>query len=119
MRRRARLALAFTILIGSAAGLAQVRGTAPSASAPTPTRPTLLVVAPRALDFGEVWENGAFGWVLPVTNPGPDSVRVEDIRTSCGCVVGQPRMFDLRPGETRDVRLTINLTPKPTEPAGV
>jgi hypothetical protein len=69
----------------------------------------VLYVEPIHLDIGEVWEDEQFHWALPVENRGISPVTVEN--TSCGCYnfTSEPRQFELQPGETRTVHLTLDL----------
>jgi hypothetical protein len=111
MRRLGRASLTILIAAFAVVGLGRVRST------PTgpPARPPLL----RAdnLDFGDAWEDPRFGWVVPLTNPGSRPVRVDDVRASCGVAVADAGPFTLAPGQTRPLRLTLDLTPKPAEAA--
>jgi hypothetical protein len=68
-----------------------------------------LVVPTRALDFGERLDGRPFSWELPVTNTADQPVEIAGIDTSCNCADVQPREFTLGPGETRALRLDINL----------
>src|SRR5262245_40520295 len=77
---------------------------------PTPgERADGLAVDPQHLNFGEVWEDGAFGWVLPVENRGPSEVAIERFATSCDCTSIDPPSLTIPAGETRAVRLQLNL----------
>src|SRR5687768_11802388 len=113
MRRRSRATLLLVIVV-AAVGLGRWVRTSPGGPA-APPRDPLLSAATDRLDFGETWEDQRFEWVVPVTNRSPGVVRVEKVRTSCGCVVAEPRSFTVPAGATHPLRLTLDLTPKPNE----
>ena len=71
--------------------------------------PPVLVIDPHSLDLGEVWEGKAFTHPIRVENRGPEVVRVEG--ASCGCtgLTAEPNQFELAPGASRDVPVTIDL----------
>lgn len=76
-----------------------------------------LWIPPENLDFGEVWEQKALPWVLPLENRSGEDITVEDLITSCGCaaVKIEPRPLTIARGQTGEVRLTLDLTPKDEE----
>lgn len=63
------------------------------------------------LDFGEVWEDDKFRWTIPVTNEGQESVTIKDFVSTCTCSGIEPRSLVIPAGETRDVRVTLDLRP--------
>lgn len=69
-----------------------------------------LAVDPAALDFGEVWEDSAFTWTLPIENHSDAAVRIRDVTASCNCLAVEPRSFVVPAGGKTEVRLTLNLT---------
>lgn len=72
-----------------------------------------LELAPLAADrlnFGDAWEQHSFRWTVPVTNSGTRSVRIDEIEGSCDCTAIAPQEFELAPGETQELSLTINLS---------
>jgi hypothetical protein len=76
-----------------------------------------LVVNPSALDFGEPWEDAGFVWEVPITNRGSSDVRVVEFEGSCACLAIEPKSLTVPAGETRSVRLTIDLTINPQRAA--
>jgi hypothetical protein len=72
-----------------------------------------LTVADKALDFGEVWEDAAFLWELPVENRSPSDLRVIELVSSCGCLAVEPPSLEVPAGETRSLRLSLDLTYSP------
>jgi len=69
-----------------------------------------LFIEPNALDFGEVWEVKAFQFILPIQNATNEDVNILAFRTSCGCMVLDPKSLILPPRAKREVRLTIDLS---------
>ena len=57
-------------------------------TAPAPSE--MLVIPPDSLDLGEVWEQEAFPWSLPITNRSHQPVEIADFATSCTCVSLEP-----------------------------
>jgi hypothetical protein len=113
-RRLVYSALIGCAVVSVAAGFGRwLRPEPPAATAPPP----LLSTNVDRLDFGEVWEDPRFGWSVPLTNPGPAAIVVTEVRTSCGCTAAAPTAFRVEPGKAHALQLTIDLTPKPTDPA--
>lgn len=77
---------------------------------PSQVHPDSLYIAPGHLDFGSVWESSTFSWVLAVENRGEQDVDVEELAASCSCTSVEPRSSVIPAHQTRDVRLTIDLT---------
>jgi hypothetical protein len=70
---------------------------------------TNLVVAPGALDFGEVWACKEFAWQLPIHNPTSRDIEVTDMSATCGCATISPKQFVVPVGGTVSVHLTLDL----------
>lgn len=70
----------------------------------------LPVVAESALNFGEVWEDQAFRWELPVQNRGLTQLRVTEFASNCACLSIEPPMMEIEPGETRSAQLKLDLS---------
>src|SRR5581483_2805047 len=65
------------------------------------------------VDFGEVSETDRFGWTVPVENRGSERVIIAAVYGSCECAAVEPQQFTLGPGERTDLRLTLDLRPRP------
>ncbi len=74
-----------------------------------------LYVDPKYLDFGEVWENPKFEWVLPIENRSNEDVEIAGFSSTCTCLAIEPRRLTIRPGRTAHVRLTVDLTYRPAK----
>jgi hypothetical protein len=72
-----------------------------------------LAVSKEFLDFGEVWEESHFNWVLSLENKGEVDIAISKFHTSCSCTAITPESLSLQPGESRQVHLTVDLGPKP------
>lgn len=88
---------------------------------PTSNRPPVdstaaLVVDAEHLSFGDVWEDPAFGWVLPIRNMTNEEVEISHFETSCGCGKTEPSSVTIPARGTAEVRLTLNLVTAHREP---
>jgi hypothetical protein len=68
-----------------------------------------LQVAPESLNLGRVDATADFPWTLKIKNVSRRTVRVADIKTSCGCTRIRPTGFEIASGQTQDVEFHINL----------
>lgn len=108
--RRSRVVLVALILclagVGGyrLAGRLKARPTAPAAE-----QSGGLTVPPERLDFGEAWEQKAFAWVLPIHNRQRHDTRIREFAPSCSCTQVDPPSLVIPAGETREVRLTLDL----------
>jgi hypothetical protein len=102
-----RRALAAVVLI-AAAGIAYALGVLQPTHFSS-NAPSVLLVQPGDLDFGEVLERDTFSWILPVTNCSEHEVHIVDIQSSCACVSVEPKEVTIAPRQTTDVQLTLDL----------
>ena len=63
----------------------------------------------RRSTHGEVWEEEAYEYTLPIRNDNPHPVEVRQFVTSCRCAAAEPQAASLTPGETIDVHLKLDL----------
>lgn len=77
-----------------------------------------LELASDRLNFGEVWEDTHFPWVLPITNHGDRDIEISKFRTTCNCSKIEPSSLRIPAGETREIHLTLDFSPKRSEGAG-
>lgn len=75
----------------------------------SPSQVTGLYVNPERLNFGEVWQDDRFAWVLPIENHSPSDVTIERFYNSCVCTEINPSSLVIPAGQSRDIRLTIDL----------
>jgi hypothetical protein len=68
-----------------------------------------LAVRNADLNLGEIWEQRDFYHELPIENRNGFPVKVLDFERSCGCVAVEPQSLTLAPGETKAVRLRLDL----------
>lgn len=69
----------------------------------------LLHVEDRHLHLGEQWEDADFSWTLPITNRSSHDIHIERFLFSCNCTEVRPASISLKPGETRETRIKIDL----------
>lgn len=65
------------------------------------------------LNFGEVWAQDSFKWVVHLTNRTSSGLDVSGFRTSCGCAKVEPPSLTIPPHNTADVTFTLNLGTEP------
>lgn len=76
-----------------------------------------LVISPNDLNFGEVWQQDRFVWPITIHNLSETSKVIRSVEGSCTCQSFSPSSFELKPGESRTVVMTIKLQSK--TPTGV
>lgn len=62
--------------------------------------------------IGEYPNDKRAAYTLQLHNPGDKPVTALSIKTSCGCTVARPKKTTVLPGETVDVRVTVDMTGK-------
>jgi len=70
-----------------------------------------LQVDPEYLDFGEVWVEDGFPWILPIKNTSSEVIEIVELRSSCACTSVVPTGLVIAPKETAKAQLTLDLTP--------
>lgn len=66
-------------------------------------------------DFGSAGFEPAFPWKIRVCNPGSTTVDVAAFKPSCGCTHVEPAGGRIAPGQTLELQLTLDLTPRSEE----
>ena len=116
-----RLGLAALFLVSAAAAWAA--GMWAAGGLPVRTVPRVAVnglsVDPDALDVGEVWETPRLVVRLRVHNDAATPRVVEKWTGGCGCTTVEPKTLSLRPGESAEVTVTIDLTDRAPRNRGV
>lgn len=80
-------------------------GKVPSASA------QLEVTQGNDISFGTIYQTGAMVHkVITVKNAGSDSVKINNVSTSCGCTAAIVATKALAPGQETDIRIQFNPT---------
>ncbi len=74
---------------------------------PTPAE-ELLYVDPKYLDFGEVWENPKFEWVLPIENRTSEGVSIVGFVSSCESLRVEPSSLVVPGMGQATVKLTFD-----------
>jgi hypothetical protein len=78
--------------------------------------PAALVVEDQYLWFGEVCEDPAFVWALPIRNTTNQEIEIDSFTASCSCAKIEPSKLTIPAAKTADVRLTLNLLSAQTIP---
>lgn len=85
----------------------------PARSGPQQEPLPVLVIDPQSLDLGEVWEDRAFQRSVKVENRGSETVRVEGASCACTGLKVEPAQFELTPGASQEVHVTLDLSNPP------
>lgn len=67
-----------------------------------------LVVHSAHLAPGEIWEDKAFRWPLPIENRSDAPIAIKHFETSCFCVSVDPKSVTIAPREKRTVTVTLD-----------
>lgn len=108
-----RILLALLVPVATVAGLWTGGSFRSPAHSGPQKNPPVLVIDQYALNLGEVWEDQAFQRSIKVENKGSETVRVEGASCACTGLKIEPPQFDLSPGASREVRVTLNLSNPP------
>ncbi len=71
-----------------------------------------LTISASCLDFGEVWEDSQFKWVVSLENRSTQELVIDGFGSTCTCTDISPNSLVIPPGKARDLHLTIDLTMK-------
>lgn len=69
-----------------------------------------LSVDPQELNVGTVWAEPQFRHAFHVMNPSTETVTVERMTADCDCTSVTPASFQLAPGTSQEITVTIDLT---------
>jgi len=109
--------------IGVILTLAAVGGAAAALylTKPPPPSPVLsgLEPPPEHLNFGEVWEDAQFSMILPITNHRAQDIEIKRFHKTCNCSQIEPPSLTIPAGQTREVRLILDLAPRKAEEFGL
>jgi hypothetical protein len=72
-------------------------------------KPTSLRCPADHLTFGTVWESDKFAWTLPIKNHDDQDLHITGFANTCTCVSITPRALTVPAGETREVRVELDL----------
>lgn len=106
------------VILATVAGVAGTyagryhRAARANADRPSESESSGLYVPPGKLNFGEVWEQPGFEYVVPVENRGEAAVTLSELSGSCDCIAIEPRTLVIPPRETREIKLKLDLRPK-------
>jgi hypothetical protein len=100
---------------GVAIGVAAVGGVAllVAANMGAPAGDKRLWIPPERLDFGEVWQEKGFEWVLPIENRANREITITELISNCGCAVIElePRPLTIPADGKANLRAILDLTP--------
>jgi hypothetical protein len=67
-----------------------------------------IFVEPASFDFGEMDQNQARDAQTFIKNVGADTLRIENVRPTCGCTAADLTTTVLAPGESTELQITFN-----------
>lgn len=68
-----------------------------------------LQVVHADLQLGDIWLQEPIEHIVNIRNTSIDEIKVFDFEANCACTAISPHSFVLKPGETRPIRVTIDL----------
>jgi hypothetical protein len=100
--------LLLSLAVSAAAAGAQ--GPAPQAGAKKGAR---IAVEPASFDFGQALQNKTLNHDFVLRNVGDEPLRIEDVKTTCGCTAALPNARVVAPGG--QTRLQVSLQTRTAE----
>jgi hypothetical protein len=67
-----------------------------------------LALSHESWDFGRVTYLSQLDFTLTVSNQGDENLRIERVKSSCGCTTAQPGKHTLQPGESTTIAVAFN-----------
>jgi hypothetical protein len=90
--------------VALSAATAGAEGAAPQAS---PKKGPRIVVEPASFDFGQALQNKTLTKDFVLRNLGDESLRIEEVRTTCGCTAALPSERVVSPGGQTRLRVEL------------
>jgi len=69
-----------------------------------------LVIAEESLLLGDLWCTNKHKTTISIHNRSSSLVSVSGIEASCDCLSLNPRVFEIKPEETKNIEVTIDIT---------
>lgn len=83
--------------------------TAPAATASAAKlRGPRIGLSSHIWDFGRVWYGDPCKTEIQIVNGGDETLKILEIKSSCGCTIAKPKKRELAPGETDTMTVTYN-----------
>ncbi len=80
-------------------------------------KPTILEIHPADLNFGTVWATDSLDWPITITNQSNATVDVTHLGGSCTCQQFSETAFQLEPGQSHQVTVTLTLRNDDLQPS--
>ncbi|MBU0618513.1 MAG: DUF1573 domain-containing protein [Planctomycetes bacterium] len=100
--------------VAASVGLAQEPVKKPAAPAAQTSGVPKLEVRTNVWDFGEKWAGEKAETTITLTNVGDAPLKIDQVKSSCGCTVAKVEKTLFQPGESEEVKVTYS-TKKRTE----
>lgn len=101
-------AFAWFVVGGVSAQEAAPPDPAPSAAQSVETSVPNLELSATFWDFGEKWSGEKAETTVTLKNTGTAVLKIDQVKSSCGCTVAQAKKKELAPGETEDIQVSYN-----------
>lgn len=97
-------------VVAQLASPAEAEATTPAPAPPAPSGPPRLVFDDVVFDFGKVEQGAPVNHLFHFTNQGGQDLRIESIKTSCGCTAAVISAETLGPGQKGTISATFDTT---------
>lgn len=67
-------------------------------------------VQPLSYDMGDIKQGEKATRIYTIKNEGAGTLKISDVRASCGCTAAKPKKNELAPGESTEMEVTFNST---------
>lgn len=67
-----------------------------------------LKIEPKQADLGEIQQGDKIEQIFQIKNTGDAPLKIEQVKTSCGCTVAMPSQSLLSPGERGELKAVFN-----------
>ncbi|HEX2869482.1 MAG TPA: DUF1573 domain-containing protein [Ignavibacteriales bacterium] len=69
-----------------------------------------VTVKPLSYDMGDIKQGDKVTKIYNIKNEGRSTLKITDVRASCGCTAAKPAKTELLPGESTGLEVTFNST---------
>lgn len=69
-----------------------------------------VTVNPLSYDMGDIKQGDKVTKIYTIKNEGQSTLKISDVRASCGCTAAKPAKTELLPGESTSLEVTFNST---------
>jgi hypothetical protein len=66
------------------------------------------VIHPMTYDYGKIVQDSVVTTIFVITNEGNDILKINDVKTSCGCTAVVVGENELKPGESTEIEVSFD-----------